>query len=135
VDVNVHPAKSEVRFREPGHVFGFVRKYLERLLAGDRRGSVSMDAAPDPAQGDLIPAATLADLLLPMPETSVQYHQKGAGPTPSPERVPDLIPGARHSGPQFLGTLRNTYLVCQDEDGLLLIDQHAAHERVTYERI
>ncbi|MGZ3735036.1 MAG: DNA mismatch repair endonuclease MutL [Bdellovibrionota bacterium] len=137
VDVNVHPAKSEVRFREPGHVFGFVRKHLERILADDRRGSVEMEAAPSA----LFPAATLADLLLPMPETSVHYRQKGAGVV-EPSTPADLIPGALHQpppaaygGPQFLGTLRNTYLVCQDEEGLILVDQHAAHERVTYERL
>lgn len=152
VDVNVHPAKSEVRFREPGHVFGFVRKHLERLLAEDRRGSVQMST-----EDILQPSATLADLLLPMPETSVHYHQKGAGPAYEPAPIPFFQPGATHetrtqfpgnldtatsprpeyrpSGPQFLGTLRNTYLVCQDEEGLLLVDQHAAHERVTYERL
>jgi DNA mismatch repair protein MutL len=133
VDVNVHPAKSEVRFREPGHVFGFVRKYLEKLLSEDRSGSVSMTVP------GFTPAATLADLLLPMPETSVQYHQKGAG-APYQESShsvnPGYSPGAAHpQGPQFLGTLRNTYLVCQDENGLLLVDQHAAHERVTYEQL
>lgn len=158
VDVNVHPAKSEVRFKEPGHVFGFVRKHLEKAIAGDRRGSVETGAAAQP-QGDFgafTPAATLADLLLPMPETSVQYHQKGmeaapagrfpsgassayAYPSPAsvtPDSIPGFTPGATHAaGPQFLGTLRNTYLVCQDENGLLLVDQHAAHERVTYERL
>ncbi len=164
VDVNVHPAKSEVRFREPGHVFGFVRKHLEKTLAGDRRGSVSISSVsisslPQGAENSAAPlfafgegnipstigeadfpaithSATLADLLLPMPETSVQYHQKGAGPVYQPGSIPDFTSGAAHrAGPQFLGTLRNTYLVCQDEDGLLLIDQHAAHERVTYERL
>lgn len=168
VDVNVHPAKSEVRFKEPGHVFGFVRKHVEKALAGDRRGSVALDALGD--AGEVSPAATLADLLLPMPETSVQFHQKGAGfsfeapasVSPSASASPsfgmgprefslppsevaapgvyspsDLSPGARAAAPtiQFLGTLRNTYLVCQDEAGLLLVDQHAAHERVTYERL
>lgn len=155
VDVNVHPAKSEVRFREPGHVFGFVRKYLEKALADDRRGSVSLQSMQQGSQSatptfsftddnvpGFTPSATLADLLLPMPETSVQYHQKGAGPAPSPSTpnpsIEGLIPGAlheTHKGPQFLGTLRNTYLVCQDDEGLLLVDQHAAHERVTYERL
>jgi DNA mismatch repair protein MutL len=150
VDVNVHPAKSEVRFREPGHVFGFVRKHLEKLLAEDRRGSVARAGSEA-----ITPSATLADLLLPMPEASVHYHQKGAGPAyAAMAPIPELIPGALHSapvppsippaeerdrvrgaGPQFLGTLRNTYLVCQDSDGLLLVDQHAAHERVTYERL
>jgi DNA mismatch repair protein MutL len=46
------------------------------------------------------------------------------------------VPAApTYRGPQFLGTLKNTYLVCQDEHGLLLVDQHAAHERVTYEKL
>jgi DNA mismatch repair protein MutL len=145
VDVNVHPAKSEVRFREPGHVFGFVRKHLERILADDRRGSVEVDPAAPLFEGAAYsaqyvqPAATLADLLLPMPETSVQFRQKGAFEIPS-GFVPGALhapeePSARAGGPQFLGTLRNTYLVCQDEEGLLLVDQHAAHERVTYERL
>ena len=53
-----------------------------------------------------------------------------------------FVPGSQthapvptYSGPQFLGTLKNTYLVCQDDNGLLLVDQHAAHERVTYEKL
>lgn len=148
VDVNVHPAKSEVRFREPGHVFGFVRKHLERILADDRRGSIELDSGPlfddSVAFAAVQPAATLADLLLPMPPTSVQFRQKGAveappgleygasHPAPGATEVPT---GYHRGGPQFLGTLRNTYLVCQDEEGLLLVDQHAAHERVTYERL
>ncbi len=162
VDVNVHPAKAEVRFKEPGHVFGFVRKHLEKALAGDRRGSVDIDS-PEA----ISPAATLADLLLPLPEASVQFRQKadfseaaaaspplGAAPSfgmgrrdfalPAEGQAPGVFsPSAPAAGAQpasqariqFLGTLRNTYLVCQDEAGLLLVDQHAAHERITYERL
>lgn len=177
VDVNVHPAKAEVRFKEPGHVFGFVRKHLEKALAGDRRGSVDLGGLFSGPEA-ISPAATLADLLLPLPEASVQFRQKadfssgGAGSanwagtgsatetaagnfglgrkdlllSPQDLAAPgvyapsDLAAGLRPAtgpatGPQFLGTLRNTYLVCQDEAGLLLVDQHAAHERITYERL
>jgi DNA mismatch repair protein MutL len=152
VDVNVHPAKSEVRFREPGHVFAFVRKYLERALADDRRGSVDLNAPAPPenfpsgASATPFPHLLAETMALPLPETAVHYHQKAAPlfspresvpalPPPSPAAAPaSEIAGAR-SGPQFLGTLRNTYLVCQDEEGLLLVDQHAAHERVTYEKL
>ena len=144
VDVNVHPAKAEVRFKEPGHVFAFVRKHLEKALAGDRRGSVALEEP-----GAVQPAATLADLLLPLPETSVQFRQKLAGEIPASVTAAAFGMGRKEfalppgeeaaapstAGPQFLGTLKNTYLVCQDEHGLLLVDQHAAHERVTYERL
>lgn len=159
VDVNVHPSKAEVRFREPGHVFGFVRKYLERALASDRRGSVSLQeyvAPPSPASLFDRPPET------PLFHSGPAFHQKGAAPESSwsgldPAVQAALMPGftpatyaapaPAYSGamptglphnparPQFLGTLKNTYLVCQDAEGLLLVDQHAAHERVTYERL
>jgi len=153
VDVNVHPTKAEVRFREPGHVFGFVRKYLERALAQDRRGSVSLQEFTAPAVAptffDRPPEA-------PLFTTGASFHQK-AGNAEAPSwgslnpilqaaLLPEFTPAAGASyqpspapgnpaRPQFLGTLKNTYLVCQDAEGLLLVDQHAAHERVTYERL
>ena len=152
VDVNVHPTKAEVRFREPGHVFGFVRKYLERALASDRRGSVSLQEYEAPAPASPLFERPQDTSLFASPSA---YHQKSAhdeapawnslapavqaalmpGFTPA-AAVPSPPPFPAHANrPQFLGTLKNTYLVCQDADGLLLVDQHAAHERVTYERL
>jgi DNA mismatch repair protein MutL len=130
VDVNVHPAKAEVRFREPGHIFGFLRKHLEKALAGDRRGSVSMDS---PAYAESSPPESS------LFSTPTHFHQRAAenlSPAlPSAPVSNESPPAVLSHRPQFLGTLRNTYLVCQDQDGLLLVDQHAAHERVTYERL
>jgi DNA mismatch repair protein MutL len=146
VDVNVHPTKAEVRFRDPGHVFAFVRKYLERALAGDRRGSVSLQelSAPSPQSLEALSLGTLFT-------GNASFHQKASDSTPwasLPESTREALmpalpmpapspamPAPLGPRPQFLGTLRNTYLVCQDQDGLLLVDQHAAHERVTYERL
>lgn len=128
VDVNVHPTKAEVRFREPSHIFGFLRKHLEKALAGDRRGSVAMESYS--------PAPAYEESTAPLFSAPTQFHQRGA------EAISSALPALAASEapipsyrPQFLGTLRNTYLVCQDQEGLLLIDQHAAHERVTYERL
>ena len=155
VDVNVHPAKSEVRFREPGHIFGFLRKHLERALAEDRRGSVDGASVPElgalggsgfsapsswlpPASPESQPGSgleTTAPLFAQAHAAmSTHFHQRATTAPASGFTTDPSAPTAAH-GPQFLGTLRNTYLVCQDDEGLLLVDQHAAHERVTYEKL
>jgi DNA mismatch repair protein MutL len=176
VDVNVHPTKAEVRFREPGHIFGFLRKHLEKALAGDRRESVHMDDESG-ERGHQFAAPEFTPSLAPLFSAQVQYHQRAAAAglpdteyrsgsqadfssstntsgffaNPQSMSAPPGFTGAglaapsfssfaqpsepRSNRPQFLGTLRNTYLVCQDEEGMLLVDQHAAHERITYERL
>jgi DNA mismatch repair protein MutL len=177
VDVNVHPTKAEVRFREPGHIFGFLRKHLERALANDRRGSVSFAVAEEEDRAPHFAAPEFsANPALLFGQAPTQFHQRATdapgfaamgnepaarqafapehGQAFAPEAGPAFTPAYNHSAapefssairaadsaaqtkrPQFLGTLRNTYLVCQDDEGLLLVDQHAAHERVTYEKL
>jgi DNA mismatch repair protein MutL len=132
VDVNVHPTKAEVRFRNGSQLFGLIRSTLEKALAAQR----PLTAAPLPAPAAF--GSTNLDLGLAMP---AQYAQKLAA-LPEMQKVDfttashlSLTELTKQSGPQFLCTLKNTYLVCQDEEGLLLVDQHAAHERVTYERL
>lgn len=131
VDVNVHPTKAEVRFSEPGKVFSLVRSTLEAALAPLRpnlgmsapfAGTPATSAAGIPASG--APHSTNFSFAL---SDAPHFHQK---PIPGAEAQ-----SVRPQGPQFLGTLKNTYLVCQDAEGLLLVDQHAAHERITYERL
>lgn len=137
VDVNVHPTKAEVRFREPDRLFSAVRNAVRRsLLAhnpvpelnrspylqqleGDAGARVegwlwrgTTDDAPMPSQvGTEIPG-----------EVVVQQAELTASPT----KVPLL---------RLVGQVAATFLVAEGPDGLYLIDQHAAHERVLFEKM
>lgn len=135
VDVNVHPTKAEVRFRNGAQIFGLIRSTLEKALAA-QRPPVMLESLEKPAFG----SANL-EMNLAMP---AQFAQKsGATESSISANTPEwrsqeaalAPPPPQRRGPQYLCTLKNTYLLCQDEEGMLLIDQHAAHERISYERL
>jgi DNA mismatch repair protein MutL len=147
LDVNVHPQKTEVRFRHSSRVHDAVRDALRGALStGDAIPSLS-DLRPAIAeQLGAVQRATLS--YLETRETSAGdglYDRDRTRPAPAPastdERAPsvDLEPRPaqagstnRHAVP--LAQYRSSYIVAQDASGLVLIDQHAAHERVLFER-
>ncbi|MCW8875408.1 MAG: DNA mismatch repair protein MutL, partial [Gammaproteobacteria bacterium] len=140
VDVNAHPTKHEVRFRDSRLVHDFLFRSLHQVLAGVRPGVVS--DFPPGGQPTAAPAAFASmSAQQPMPlqvreELAIYDRLHGSrmpqgGTAPLPEQDPGAPPPLGYA----LAQLHGIYILAQNQDGLVLVDMHAAHERITYERL
>ncbi|HEY2684492.1 MAG TPA: DNA mismatch repair endonuclease MutL [Steroidobacteraceae bacterium] len=138
VDVNAHPQKLEVRFREPRRIHDLVFRTLERVLASTRpRHESTGSAASDWLTGNA-QAGAQARFALPEPFTHrIDTYRAYLAPDPKVEEaVPDLAvtPDGRPAPLGYaIAQLHGVYILAQSQEGMVLVDMHAAHERVMYE--
>jgi DNA mismatch repair protein MutL len=137
--VNVHPQKVEVRFARPQEVYGAVRHAVAQAVAR----APWLDESPG------VSSAPLTMLASPLPPPTLRLSDMTASYADAQERAlffpragsPTIAPLAARSGASFferlvyLGQLATTYLVCEADGELVLIDQHAAHERIAFQRL
>ncbi|WP_445192834.1 DNA mismatch repair endonuclease MutL [Sphingomonas sp. Tas61C01] len=152
VDVNVHPAKTEVRFRDPQMVRGMIVSGLRRAL--DAAGHRSVQRAPAEALAAWRPEPQAPSpsgeglrwgLSAHAPTDGTNYHSTVEDrrstffTTPPAARAEPAWAPPPQTEAHFLGVARGqvakTYIVAEAEDGLVLVDQHAAHERLVLERM
>jgi DNA mismatch repair protein MutL len=146
VDVNVHPAKTEVRFRDPAFVRGFLVGALRHALEAQGQRSAQAPAADAMAAWQVEPAApSLQSLFARQYAAPGQVREVGtawrsyeeqimAPPSGRAEEAQDE-PSASYPLGVARGQFAGTYIVAEAEDGLVIVDQHAAHERLVLERL
>jgi DNA mismatch repair protein MutL len=134
IDVNVHPTKAEVKFRDPDRVFRMVQGALSSALASSSSPKKREDEGDDmrylssPKEFPSLESAKPYPIPLPLP------RRDGEGPPIVGEGSTAEWEVERNSPFRILGQVQATYILYEGTEGLILIDQHAAHERLLYEK-
>ena len=123
IDINIHPAKTEIKFREDGKAFEFVRQAVRSALLGE--APVPIVPISTPVVADPFSTYHPSGLQTPSAMADLFAEKVALSATPS-QTLPALRP---------LGQVAGCYILAEGPDGLYIVDQHAAHERIMYEKV
>ena len=129
IDINVHPTKQEVRFQQGQKIYQAISSMINRALKD--QFTPFFDAKYPEEKGQYKPVVNRADIS----EPSWIYSSDAEKESPVFNKIDNVQKSLVRESPRLIGQLRDTYLLFQSDDGLLMIDQHAAHERILYENL
>ena len=132
VDVNVHPAKTEVRFRDPSAVRGLIVGGVRSALDSESHRSAAREQSASPV------VWTTSVSSPPPPPAGVREERAlftGIRVEPAARAEPAVAPVESYPLGVARGQVAGTYIVAEAEDGLVIVDQHAAHERLVLEKL